>query len=62
MNALAFGEGFSGCDRYCCAFFQDSWREKIPDAIRRGMLEKALTALQDPPETGSHRNPAAPEN
>lgn len=42
MNALAFGNGFHGCDGSCCAFFQQGWREKIPDAIRRGLFEKLL--------------------
>ena len=43
MNALAFGGGLNGCDSLCCEFFLRGWREKIPGAIRRGMLEKFLS-------------------
>lgn len=42
MNALAFGKGFSGCDGSCCEYFREGWRNRIPDAIRRGLLEKML--------------------
>lgn len=42
LNALCRGDGFSGCDPWCCAFFLGGWREKIPGAIRRGKLEKML--------------------
>ncbi len=42
MNAMASGDGFTGCDPSCCEFFGQGWREKIPGAIRRGKMEKIL--------------------
>lgn len=42
LNALCQGEGFCGRDPWCCAFFLGGWQEKIPDAIRRGRLERMM--------------------
>jgi radical SAM protein with 4Fe4S-binding SPASM domain len=39
---LSYDQGFYGCDDYCCEFFHGGWKERIPDAIRQGKLERLL--------------------
>ncbi len=39
---LSEGNGFHGCDSYCCEFFEGHWQTKIRTAVRKGQLEQLL--------------------